>query len=98
MIGTGRSAWPVICDEEGGPFFADGYRFVYGRMDTVRPGTDAAIIAYGGMVDRAIRIRAALAGKRASIAVVNMACVTAIDEETMGRLLKVPLYLHLRGP
>ena len=90
MIGAGRSAWPVVCDEEGGPFFADGYRFIYGRMDTVRPGTDAAIITYGGMLDRAIKIRAALAGKRASIAVFNMACVTAVDEEAMGRLLKVP--------
>jgi transketolase len=90
VIGAGRSAWPVICDEEGSPFFANGYRFVYGRMDSVRPGTDAAIIAYGGTLDRAIKIRAALAGKRASVAVFNMACVAAIDEEAMGRLLKVP--------
>ncbi len=90
MIGAGRSAWPVICDEKGSPFFANGYRFVYGRMDTIRPGTDGAIIAYGGMLDRAIKIRTALAQKHASLAVINMACVAAVDEETMGQLLQVP--------
>ena len=90
MIGTGRSAWPVIRDEEGRPFFGGGYRFVYGRMDVIREGKDAGIIACGGMVDRAMRIRAALSKKQRSVAVINMACVAAVDEETMGRLLDLP--------
>jgi transketolase len=90
MIGTGRSAWPVIRDEEGRPFFGGGYRFVYGRMDVIREGKDAGIIACGGMVDRAMKIRAALSKKQRSVAVINMACVAAVDEETMGRLLDLP--------
>ena len=90
MIGTGRSQWPVIRTEDGGLFFSNGYRFVYGRMDVIREGTDAAIITYGGMVARAMKIRAALQPMGKSVAVINMACVTEIDEETMTGLLKVP--------
>ncbi len=91
MIGTGRSQWPVVRAEDGQLFFSNGYRFVYGRMDLVREGVDAALIAYGGMVSRAIEIRAALQERGKSAAVLNMACVTAIDEETMQTLLKTPL-------
>jgi transketolase len=90
MIGTGRSQWPVVHAEDGGLFFSNGYRFVYGRMDVIRKGTDAAIITYGGMVARAIKIRAALEGMGKSTAVINMACVTEIDEETMQGLLAIP--------
>jgi transketolase len=91
MIGTGRNQWPVIRAEDGGLFFSNGYRFVYGRMDVICKGTDAAIIAYGGTVARAIKIRAALQAGRKSVAVVNMACVNEIDAETMAGLLEVPL-------
>ena len=62
---------------------------------SIRPGTDGAIIAYGGMLDRAINIRTALAQKHASLAVINMPCVAAVDEETMGQLLQVALYLYV---
>ncbi|MGD0231516.1 MAG: transketolase [Syntrophorhabdales bacterium] len=90
VIGTGRSQWPVIRTESDSLFFANGYRFVYGRMDVIRSGEDGAIITYGGMVDRALRIRAALLEKRRSVAVINMACVTEVDEETMKGLLGLP--------
>jgi transketolase len=91
VIGTGRSQWPVICAEDGGLFFADGYRFVYGRMDTLREGRDGAIITYGGMVDRALRVRSALLERGKSLKVINMACVTEVDEEAMQAVLGVPL-------
>ena len=90
IIGTGRSQWPVVRTEDGGLFFGDGYRFVYGRMDTLREGRDGAIIAYGGMVDRALRIRSALMGKGKSLKVINMACVTEVDEEAMQAVLDLP--------
>lgn len=90
MIGTGRSQWPVVGAEDGGLFFSNGYRFVYGRMDVIRKGMDAAIITYGGMVARAIKIRAALQATRKYVAVINMPCVTEIDEETMAGLLTTP--------
>ena len=90
LIGTGRSRWPVICAEDGGLFFADGYQFVYGRMDTLREGRDGVIITYGGMADRALRVRRALLEKGKSLKVINMACVAEVDEEAMQAVLEVP--------
>ncbi len=87
LIGMGRSKWPVILDEKGGPFFANGYRFSYGSMDIVREGTDAAIITYGGMLGRALSIREQLLKDGVSLKVVNMACVTEVDEKAMAGLL-----------
>src|SRR5208337_4777166 len=61
-----------------------------GRMDTLREGRDGAIIAYGGMVDRALRVRSALLEKGKSLRVINMACVAEVDEEAMEAVLEVP--------
>ena len=96
IIGTGRSQWPVILTEGGGMFYADGYRFVYGKMDVIRHGTDGAVIAYGGMVERALRIRAALAKKGRTLSVINMACVTEIDEDVMKVCWRSPSSLRTR--
>ena len=90
ILGTGRSQWPVIRTEEGKMFYADGYRFVYGKMDVIRKGRDGAIIAYGGMVERSLRIRTALAAKGRTLSVINMACVTEIDEDVMKGVLDAP--------
>jgi transketolase len=87
LIGTGRSKWPLIRDEKGAPFFANGYRFLYGSMDVVREGSDMAIITYGGMLSRALLIRDRLLKHGISLKVVNMACVTEVDGKVMEGLL-----------
>jgi transketolase len=87
LIGTGRSKWPLIRDEKGAPFFANGYRFLYGSMDVVREGSDVAIITYGGMLSRALLIRDRLLKHGISLKVVNMACVTEVDGKVMEGLL-----------
>ncbi len=83
FIATGRGQWPAVLKEDNSFFYADGYRFEYGKMDIVREGTDGAIIAYGGMVSKAIKIREMLLEKGKSLKVINMACVKEIDEAVM---------------
>jgi transketolase len=90
IIGTGRSQWPVIRRQNGQLFYADGYRFVYGAMDVIREGDDGALIAYGGMVYRALQIRAALSKRGRVLKVINMACVTEVDEAVMDQVGKPP--------
>lgn len=90
LIGMGRSKWPVICHEDGRAFFADGYSFVYGKMEVVRHGKGAAIIAYGGMVSRALQIRDRLSESGLDVAVVNMPCVNETDDETLRSLIDLP--------
>jgi transketolase len=59
-------------------------------MDTVREGHDGAIITYGGMVVRAIKIREELAKKGIALKVINMSCVHETDNEVMEETLKQP--------
>jgi transketolase len=86
LIGMGRSKLPVICKEDGRPFFANGYSFAYGKMEVVRGGRDAAIISYGGMLSRALAIRDGLSKSNLDVAVINMPCVNEIDEELIHSL------------
>jgi transketolase len=90
LIGTGRNRWPVLYREDGSPLFGEGYSFEYGRMDTISEGEDGAIITYGGMVDRAIKIAAEFAKKGITLKIVNMPCARAVDEEMLGELVKLP--------
>ncbi len=91
LIATGRSRWNVIYKDDKTPLFGDGYSFKYGKMDVIRQGGNGAIIAYGGMVARALEIHTRLAGQWISVGVVNMPCVKEIDEEVMKGLLSLPL-------
>ncbi len=90
LIGTGRNRWPVLSREDGKPLFAEGYSFEYGKMDSIREGQDGAIITYGGMVARAIKIADALAKKGLSLKVVNMPCVREADALMLDELAQLP--------
>lgn len=83
FIATGRGQWPTVLKEDNSFFYANGYKFVYGKMDVIREGTDGAIIAFGGMVSRALKIREMLEKKGKSLKVINMPCVKEIDEAVM---------------
>lgn len=78
FIAMGRSKLPVITGEDGEPFYGRNYRFVYGQYDTIRTGTDVAILALGNMVHRAIRVRELLAEMDVSAAVYGMSCPLCI--------------------
>jgi transketolase len=91
LIGMGRSKWPVVCREDGKPFFADDYSFVYGKMEVVRRGKDAAIISYGGMLSKALTIRDRLSESGLDVGVINMPSVNEIDQETVASLSGLPL-------
>jgi transketolase len=91
LIATGRSRWDVIYRDDKTPLFGDGYGFQYGKMDVIRRGGNGVIMAYGGMVARALEVHARLAQQGINMGVVNMPCVKEIDEEVMGGLLSLPL-------
>jgi transketolase len=90
LIGTGRNRWPVLYRENGKPIFNEGYSFTYGKMDIIREGQDGAIITYGGMVAKAVKIAEEFSKKGITLKVVNMPCVLAVDEEMIGELIRLP--------
>ena len=84
FVGMGRSKFPVILNEEGKPFFAGGYEFVYGKADVVRDGNQAAIISMGSMLHRAIKAWEILKEKGCSVRIINVACLSDIDAKVIG--------------
>jgi len=83
LMGMGRSKIPVILDETGKPFFDADYRFVYGSIDTIRDGDDAAIISYGGMLHRAVQAYDILKQSGISARVLNVSCPKDLDDDTI---------------
>ncbi|QTX33096.1 transketolase [Aminithiophilus ramosus] len=78
-LAMGRSKLPVVTDEEGRPFFGSSYRFRYGALDVVRPGTDLTLLACGHMIHRALAAREILAGRGLSARVCHAATPLHID-------------------
>nr|WP_268958974.1 transketolase C-terminal domain-containing protein [Novosphingobium aerophilum] len=54
--------------------------FTIGKAETLRKGSDVAIIANGTMVWRALDAAAALAGQGIAARVINMSTITPLDE------------------
>jgi len=91
LIGTGRNRWPVLYQQDGKPLFGEGYNFQYGKMDVIRDGLDGAIITYGGMVARAVKIADECEKKGVSLKVVNMPCVREADIVMLDELAKLQI-------
>lgn len=84
----GRHKVPAVCDP------ADP--FVFGRMDRLRSGDDATVIATGTLVSRAMAAADALLSEGVSITVLNASTIAPIDREavlaaarTTGRIVTV---------
>ena len=83
FLGMGRSKTPTILDEAGSPFFGQNYTFTYGAIDTVRQGTDAAIMTCGCMLAPALKAWEALKAKGISVRVLNVSCPKDVDEKIL---------------
>jgi transketolase len=80
-----------VCSSDlGTPLFGEGYCFEYGKMNIIRDGQDGAIITYGGMVTRAVKIAEKLAEKGVTLKVVNMVCVREADTQMLDELARLP--------
>lgn len=84
----GRSKVPVIKDEKGKPLFGEDYEFEYGKIDEVRLGGDCAILSYGVMLYRALKVRELLAAKGIDAAVYNVSTPLYLNYESQKALLK----------
>lgn len=79
FIGMGRSVTPIITKEDGTPFFDEKYNFEYGKADIIRDGKDLAIISYGVMLHRALKIRDLLQELGISAMILNISTPKELD-------------------
>lgn len=95
FIGMGRSALPVITNEDGKPAFGDGYAFVYGRDEWLREGADGTIIALGQMTGFALEAWEILRREGIRVGVLCKSCPRTIDQAAMDKALRTPAVFTL---
>lgn len=78
-LAMGRSVLPVVLKEDGTPFYGAGYEFIYGAIDVIRKGKDAAILAMGHFAGSALAARAQLAAEGIDAMVLHCASPLALD-------------------
>jgi transketolase len=83
FLAVGRSVLPVILKEDGTPFFDENYAYTYGRIDRLRSGKDATILAMGHLAGSSVEARDALAEKGVSVQVLHASSPLGIDVSEM---------------
>lgn len=83
FVGMGRSITPVICKEDGTPFFDANYIFEAGKADWLRRGSDATIITYGALAPTVMEAQVLLQKEGKSVAVLNMASLVPLDRNAV---------------
>ncbi len=86
-VRMGRSKLPVLTAEDGSAFFGGEYEFKIGEADILRNGKDVTIVASGPMVERALRVREALAGS-IDVEIVVVSSLKPFDNETVAKSAK----------
>jgi len=83
FVGMGRSRIPVVLNQDGEPFFGKDYRFVPGKADWLKKGSQGTIITYGAVVFRALEAAKRLEEEGLSVGVLNMASIRPLDEKAL---------------
>jgi transketolase len=85
-LSMGRSKLPCVLDSDGAPIFGDGYAFEYGRIDVVRDGADAFILAMGTPVGSAVAAADVLSADGVSVGVAVVSCPLDLDDAAMQKV------------
>ncbi len=82
----GRSVIPPITNEDGKPFFGAGYRYRYGRMETIRTGETTALVAAGNMLVTAMQAWTTLAGEGKRVELVSVSDWSSLHVDDLKKL------------
>lgn len=83
----GRHKFPVILDEKGQPFFAEKYKFKFGKSDLIRSGKKLTVIATGPCVHEACKAVDALK-QNSSVDLFALSSLKHIDTKILNSLKK----------
>ncbi|MFA7693655.1 MAG: transketolase C-terminal domain-containing protein [Candidatus Hydrogenedentales bacterium] len=93
FVFTLRSVTPFICREDGSRLYDENYRFVPGKDELIREGTQGYVVSYGDMLCRSLDAveRARAAGL--DVGLINKPTLNKVDEAMMTRLGAAPFVL-----
>lgn len=86
FIFSTRSGVPDLLDENGARIYGDDYKFVTGKDEVIREGSDGYIVTFGETVYRALDAVIKLKASGLNVGLINKATLNVYDEAMMARL------------
>lgn len=93
FIFSTRSGVPDLLDENGARIYGDDYKFVTGRDEVIREGSDGYIVTFGETVYRALDAVIKLKAQGLHIGLINKATLNVYDDAMMAKLAASPMVL-----
>jgi transketolase len=93
FIFSTRSKVPLILDDKGNEFFGGDYKFVPGKDEVIREGTQGYVIAFGETLYRALDAVERLKKEGIDVGLINKPTLNAIDEDMLTKVGKSPMVL-----
>ncbi len=81
-----RSKVPYILNEDGRPYFGEGYTFVPGKDDVIRTGSAGYVIAYGEMLYRALDAVERLRADGIDVGLINKTTLNVPDDDALAKV------------
>ncbi|MHC5828591.1 MAG: transketolase C-terminal domain-containing protein, partial [Nostoc sp.] len=97
FIFSTRSKVPNIKDSNGNDFFGSGYKFVPGKDEVVREGTQGYIVSFGDALYRALDAVERLQQEGLDVGLINKPTLNVIDEEIITKIGNAPFVLVLEA-
>jgi transketolase C-terminal domain/subunit len=88
-----RSKVPSILNDKGEKMFGGDYKFVSGKDEVVREGTQGYIVSFGESLYRALDAVERLKAEGIDVGLINKPTVTTIDEVMLAKVGKSPMVL-----
>lgn len=93
FIFSTRSKVPFILDSKGNEMFGGNYKFVPGKDEVIREGTQGYIVSFGEALYRSLDAVERLKQEGLDIGLINKSTLNVVDEEMMAKIGKAPLVM-----
>ncbi len=88
-----RSKVPGILDANGNDFFGGDYKFVSGKDEVIREGTQGYVVSFGECLYRALDAVERLKKEGIDVGLINKPTLNVVDEDMMAKLGASPMVL-----
>jgi transketolase len=88
-----RSKVPLILDSNGNECFGGDYKFVSGKDEVIREGTQGYIVSFGEALYRALDAVERLKQEGIDVGLINKPTLNTIDEDMLQKIGKSPMVL-----
>ncbi len=88
-----RSKVPTILNTDGQDYFGGNYKFVSGKDEIIREGTQGYIVSFGEALYRALDAVERLKQEGIDVGLINKPTLNVIDEDLMAKIGKSPMVL-----